>query len=560
MAGTRISRKTFLKYIAAGLGAVTAAPYVRSSGAAPGDRPNVLFMCMDQLSSWIHLPKALPLPAHEKLLSEGVGFKNYHVTQSPCGPSRAVIFTGQHSQRTGVYANATYKRLPEGYDGPPSVALQPGFPTIGSMLRATGYYTAYKGKWHLSNIAQTLPYAPNIFPNAEEALEPFGFSDYSFNGEHIGLTWGGHLNDGVIAADTVNLIRHFGDGGTDGKPWFLAVNFINPHDIMFYDATGVQAETRSRRNLIGSVKPEPGAALYDSEWDFPLPQSFHDDLSRKPGQQLRSRARSNRSFGQMPLEEPVWKKYRNYYFNCIRDVDRHIMSVLKALETSGQAENTIVVMTSDHGEMAGAHGLRGKSASLYKENLNVPLIIRHPDVQGGRSANTLASAVDLVPTLLAMTGMSAAERAVLNPDLPGVDLSATLSDPAMTTERDRRGALFNFVSFGGLQPGERGESAKPDLPRSLLRGVFDGRYKFGRYFSPTEHHMPRDWETLVAHNDIELYDTESDPHEMNNLAFQPDGAKAHIMRLSTQVNSLIQTEIGNDNGAMYPGDFEDYIL
>ncbi len=66
---------------------------------------NILLICTDQERSWVDLPSALPLPAHEKLLAEGIGFENYHINVSPCGPSRSVIYTGQHTQHTGVYVN-----------------------------------------------------------------------------------------------------------------------------------------------------------------------------------------------------------------------------------------------------------------------------------------------------------------------------------------------------------------------------------------------------------------------------------------------------------------------
>ncbi len=100
--------------------------------------------------------------------------------------------------------------------------------------------------------------------------------------------------------------------------------------------------------------------------------------------------------------------------------------------------------------------------------------------------------------------------------------------------------------------------APTNTSRSIIRGVFDGRYKFGRYFKISEHHEPRDWETLVAHNDLELYDTQADPDEILNLAFKPDGEKSRILELNAKVNALIDSEIGVDDGSMYPGPTERY--
>lgn len=94
--------------------------------------------------------------------------------------------------------------------------------------------------------------------------------------------------------------------------------------------------------------------------------------------------------------------------------------------------------------------------------------------------------------------------------------------------------------------------------RRLHRGVHDGRYKFARYFAPAQHHIPRRWEDLVAYNDLELYDTVSDPDELNNLAWKPEAHKAVIQRLNEQTNALIASEIGVDNGAEYPGPAAQY--
>ena len=138
MSGSRISRKDFLKLSGAGLGAMALnAALPRAGGrrarAATTDRPNMLFICMDQLQSWTELPGNLPLEGHRRMLREGRGFARYHVHQGPCGPSRSTFYTGQHVQKTGVYTNPTGEYVtPEGRK---SVQLPVGFPTIGTMLR-----------------------------------------------------------------------------------------------------------------------------------------------------------------------------------------------------------------------------------------------------------------------------------------------------------------------------------------------------------------------------------------------------------------------------------------
>src|SRR6202012_6110917 len=95
----------------------------------------------------------------------------------------------------------------------------------------------------------------------------------------------------------------------------------------------------------------------------------------------------------------------NFYLNCLRDVDRSIDLVLDALAASGQADRTVIVVTADHGDMVGSHGLRQKGALVYDENFHVPFIVSHPDIAGGTTTDALTSAVDIAPALLEMAGV-----------------------------------------------------------------------------------------------------------------------------------------------------------
>ncbi len=552
MSGKKITRKDFLRKGGAGVGALLLGSVLSEVGNRGGtaraqgrdDRPNILFICMDQLRSWLDLPEKLPLPSLERLLHEGRAFRNYHVHQAPCGPSRSTFYTGQHIQKTGMYTNPIGEFgawSPEALRG---TELPPGFPTIGTMLRAQGYYTAYKGKWHLSVVNQKI--GKDRFPNGANALEAYGFSDYNYDGEHTGLTWAGFGRDGVTAAESINLLERFVAGRTAGKPWFLAVNFVNPHDIMFFDARGDGSA------LFGTPRlGAPGTPLYAKDWHFELPRSYRaDDLSTKPAVQRPLHA----------LSEAQLRVYQNYYFNCIRDVDRHVGEMLAAIDRLGLAHNTVVVVTADHGELAGAHGgMLGKGADIYKETVRVPLIVRHPHVRNGGMTDALVGGIDLVPTLLGFAGLGDAERLQRYPDLHGVDIGAVVANARARTLRDERGILFNYGTPGAGELQASGPNPA-DKTRGLIRGMFDGRYKFGRYFRLTEHHEPRDWQTLVAHNDLELYDTHTDPDEIVNLAARPEAQKARILELNAKVNGLIDAEVGADDGAMYPGPTAPYLL
>lgn len=542
--------------------ATPAAPSAAATSVAPaprgrrGDgRYNILLIVTDQQRAFADIPASLPLPGQDMVRQRGVSFDNYLINTNPCGPSRAVMYTGQHTQQNGVYLNPNSQPFPE---------LRKDLPTIGHMLRDAGYYTAYKGKWHLSDIAlpQVSERNPN-YPRGDALLEPFGFADYNFDGERVGLTWQGFMDDGTTAAEAINLLRAFDGGKTGGKPWFMAVNFVNPHDIMFFDARGDGEKTRSRPNLIAPLFPAPGDPLYDADWKAPLPLSFHrDDLSTKPAAHAAIRAASWAFYGKLDhADEAAWQRFQNYYFNCLRDVDRHVASVMKALEDSGQIDDTIIVYTSDHGERGGAHGLRQKAGTVYKEDIGVPFVIAHPRGARGQRTTALGTTLDLAPTLLALAGVDAGERTRRHPQLKGHDLSPVAMKPDVRTDRDRQGALLNYaVAYGWNQPDvppgveNVAPLPAPDIAlRRLYRGVFDGRYKFARYFAPDQHHIPTNWDMLVRLNDLELYDTARDPDEIVNLASPAsrEGNHALLMRLNAMTNALIAREVGVDDGALY---------
>src|SRR3546814_16196454 len=95
--------------------------------------------------------------------------------------------------------------------------------------------------------------------------------------------------------------------------------------------------------------------------------------------------------------------------------------LLWALKESGQIDNTIIIYASDHGERAGAHGMRQKGATMYREEVNIPMIVAHPDFPGGRTTKGLMGAIDLAPTLMTLAGLSADEQSSRFPGLPGLE-------------------------------------------------------------------------------------------------------------------------------------------
>ncbi|XOV86436.1 MAG: sulfatase-like hydrolase/transferase [Pseudomonadota bacterium] len=520
---------------------------------------NILFITTDQEQSFVDLPENLDLPAHERLRAGGTAFTNFQVNSTPCGPSRSVIYSGQHTQHTRLFVNPNV---------PPHPELPRDMPTLGSIFRELGYYTAYKGKWHLSHINHGLDFDSQRFPTTTGALEPWGFSEYTHDGDHHGHAWDGFCNDNAIAADAANWLLGRNGRKPGDQPWLMAVNFINPHDIMFFDATGRMAEERLDPVRVAPMLPEPNAPIYRDRLDLVLPASFHDDLSKKPSAHREDQRLADLMYGRLPLaDEASWLNHRNYYFNCIRDVDRHVLTLLDALEKSGDAARTIVVFTSDHGEMAGAHGMRQKGASMYKENLRVSLMITHPDITGGVTTGSMGTSIDLIPTLLELAGAGPGKVQDRWPGLKGVSLADALT--GQLTQRDSRGMLMNYTAtlawdvdfvetlFRSQVRGAPTEEEKKVLGAgqrldryACYRGINSGQFKFARYFKPAEHHIPTDWATLEGHNELELYDTAADPFEMNNLAADTSHRDL-LLSLNTRLNELIALEIGVDDGSCY---------
>lgn len=560
----------------AGLAGASALAGTPVSGAmasgAPGvirkRRPNILFVMTDQERAPHLLPAGLDLPSHDWMRARGVEFTRYNVNTSPCSPSRSTIYFGRHTQDTGMVVN---------HGAPPFPELAPKLRSIGHHLRALGYYAAYKGKWHLSDVphAAQLGYGP--YAKTDGALEPFGFSDYNDDGDPHGKAWDGYRFDGPTIGAAIHWLDRTARRLPAEQPWFLAVNLVNPHDICFFESWEDQVKSRGNPDVLSPLKGAPPSPVYDKDWSaIPLPASFHAEPDPREPWAVRSyRHIVDLTYGALPEDEAVWRRNQGYYFNCVRDASDKVRRLLDALAAMGLVDDTIIVLTADHGEMAGAQRLRQKGPVIFRENVSVPFFISHPDARAPRAADNLASAVDILPTLFAMAGGRAIDLVDPLGPLPGVDLSPAVLNPRGRSARDDRGHLYDYgvpfyidpqlletmmrdrrtptnlnILLETLKLGRLGPALGN---RGLHRGVFDGRYKFARFFAMGAHHTPRDWASLTAHNDLALYDTEADPDELRNLALEPEAHRELILSLNEKTNRLVEAEVGVDNGREFPG-------
>ncbi|MBS0520564.1 MAG: sulfatase-like hydrolase/transferase, partial [Proteobacteria bacterium] len=184
---------------------------------------NILFVFTDQERFHARWPQGLSLPGHDRLQRDGVTFTNHQCPATMCTSSRAVMLTGLQTADNGMFENL---------DVPWMRNLPTSIPTIGHMLRKAGYYTAYKGKWHLSREFDTKSVERFMTPE----MEKYGFADNFSPGDLIGHTLGGYSFDQITAGSAINWLRTRGRPlSDDGKPWCMVVSFVNPHDVMYFN-------------------------------------------------------------------------------------------------------------------------------------------------------------------------------------------------------------------------------------------------------------------------------------------------------------------------------------
>ena len=536
-------------------------------------QPNILMIVTDQEYAHQPVPTDFALPNRDLIRARGVTFNQHHCTTTVCTPSRSVMYTGRHTPHTRMFDNTNFAWIDDMRADPETL------PTIGHMLRDLGYHTVYKGKWHLSEIPAE---------GSREAMEPYGFSEYQDFGDVVGGPLDGALKDGKIADEAVDWLSTRAPDVAAAKPWFMTVNFVNPHDVMFFDT---DAEETVQVKGLFPIFDAPDTPLYQQKWQTTLPASFFDDLEGQPAAVRDYKRLCDMYYGRIPMDRrDMWHNHVNYYLNCILDVDRHIGAVLDALDASGQTDNTIVIFTSDHGEQGGAHHLRQKGSVAFQESVNVPLVIADPRHPGANRSDAVGSHLDLVPTILAFAGLSEDERQKRYPLLKGHDLSGVVRDPSSAGPRGSsttpgKGSLLTYDMIATIDAewfarnatkvfdaaaaaagqefhhgmeafkGLVDEIGLPDLDaREMFRGIFDGRYKLVRYFGLGHYNLPTSVQQLLADNDLALYDLQSDPDEMDNLAdpAHPRYDEVLLAAMNQKLNALIAEEIGDDKAMFTP--------
>lgn len=467
------------------------------------------------------------------------------------------MWTGQHAKNMGLWDNTNFAWID---------VLDESVPTIGTMMREQGYYTVFKGKWHLSHPEQS-----------PDALENYGFSDYQSWGDNWGAPMHGETLDGTVAFETVDWLRY---KRPHDQPWFLISSMVNPHDVMFFRAG--EDELPHDNGAMAPLSHPAQPLGFMRDFDVELPDNFDDDLDAQPFGVRSYKCHTEWNYGCIPQDrEDLWKARRNYLINCLRMVDAQFQTILDELDRQDLWRDTVVVLTSDHGEMNGAHGLAQKGGIPFQEASIVNMTVVSPRGPSGVHSDAVGSHLDLATTFLSWAGMSETEIRQKYPALKGRDLRPVFETPreatpprgsasqpgdgALTTwdglnmqdpEWAIQGALQDLASLrhGPQKTLEDCRAAgetygAPDLDkRTFFRSVSDGRHKLVRWFSPTRYDIPRTVEELHAESDVALYDLLADPGETRNIGdpSHPDYDENLVRTMLDKLVHLVEVELGED--------------
>jgi arylsulfatase A-like enzyme len=415
-----------------------------AAAALQSTQPNVLLIITDQqtvraLSCAGN--RDLKTPALDSLAARGVRFEKSYCTYPLCSPSRASQVTSRMPHELGIYGN-TKQHCP----GIPSSIV-----TVGDVFRSAGYETVWAGKWHV----------PDPYPGFQANGSIPGFDVLPLEGPKHRSNTNTAPGLGSDPATTKAAVKFLEQ--PHAKPFFLTVSILNPHDICEYPREPQHFPT-----------PGPDAVLPA------LPANFAA-LANEPSVVTGMRTRQNADIADW--RDRQWRTYGWVYNRMVEHADGLIGQVLAALEKSGQADNTIILFTSDHGEMGGSHQLRTKSV-LYEEAVAVPLIICLPGQKPKPFVDSthLVSGLDVMPTLCDLAGVPVPTNAAME----GVSLRSLLEQKPV-----------NWRHHLIMEVG----------PNNDARAVRTDRYKYIAYGRGQDREQ--------------LFDLQADPGETTNLVADP---------------------------------------
>jgi choline-sulfatase len=459
-------------------------------------KPNILILMTDQEREVMHWPDGWAeanLPARARLLANGLQFTRAQCNTAACSSSRATFFTGlypaQHRVKnlvnTGNPRDIAQRRTP---------GLPSGLPNLAQVMAEAGYHVVLKGKLHLT---RPVNYDPSLKRNdwsdadVVHLAEKYGFHgwnppDMSDPTSLNDLGGGSVDNDARYAGDAVRFLDSY-DGD---KPFCLIVALVNPHDVQEYPGRGLRGLGIDPTFVKGGYRLEDFRNL-----PIGLPPSANEDLSTKPSVHASFRQFLALGTGHMKTRDRQLNYARFYaYLNTL--VDAQIGRVLDALDRNNLTSDTLIVRTSDHGELGMAHGrMRQKFYNMYRETLSVPLIFSNPLLYPApQQTEALSSLIDVLPTLATIGGVREPGRF----GFKGRDLTPILTNPRATVQD-----VLHFTYEDDVFPVKGA-----DCIRAIVETRGEREWKYGVYYDPF----------TGAPVEYEMYDLANDPYEMTNLA------------------------------------------
>ena len=466
------------------------------------DRPNILWICTDQQrydtigalgNPHVHTPNL------DRLAAEGVAFTHAFCQSPICTPSRASFLTGMYPSTIHACTNGN-----EVWAG--------AAPLISRLLADAGYDTGLAGKLHLAGSQG------RIEPRGDDGYRIFEWSHHPENNWPAGHAYADWLRGRGYDPDLVKA-----------SPEALPVELHQ--SIWCAERAIVFIEQAGDRPWLMSVNPFDPHAPFDP----PAEILAHYDPARLPGplfreSDLASQARLSDVDFQNPVRRPEEfdaKMVQAAYYAMIELLDMAVGRMMQAVERLGQRERTIVIFTSDHGEMLGDHGLLLKGCRFYEWLVRVPLLISWPGrFQAGLVSDALVELTDLTPTLLDACGLPMPER------VQGRSLLPILTGQAAPHEHR------DFVRC------EYYRALNPDAPGR--QGIFEGTY--------ATMFRDRRYKLVVYHGHPlgELFDLQADPGEFDNLWNDPAHAAVRFDLLKRSFDALaFAVDIGPKQVAYY---------
>lgn len=445
-------------------------------------RPNLLFLMTDQMQSCVlDAGHVCQTPNFNRLLARGVRLVRAYTPNAICSPARASLMTGLLPHNHNVWTVTHTVREDR--------AVLRTSPHWAEYLAQAGYETGYFGKWHVTRAHDIRQYGwgqarteghPEVIQarRAHQAQMEQGQWLLARNLDsipgYVPQRFYGVTEVEPEARDCglyVDFASRFLDSALQSDaPWACFVSVLEPHDPFVCGA-----EAFAHYDVAG----------------MPLSPSLHDTLAGRP----EIYRRAQRPWASWPVR--AHQEAAACYYASITEIDRLFGRLLERIEAAGQMHNTVVVLTSDHGELLGAHGLYCKNFSAAEEIYRVPLVMAGPGIREGAVSPARVGLHDLHPTLLDILGLEHEEV----PDTSS--FASVLRDGKANSHAPERG----FAEYEGTRF------------QLTQRIVWDGAWKF------VFNGFARD----------ELYNLDDDPFEMANLLADPDGAAqaqaVHMTRL-----------------------------